>query len=330
MVDETHSHLFFSCQFSRIIWDNLKPLCKLDDLSCIWAEVVLGISIKAANNSVWSVIQRLTFGAAVYYIWQERNIRIFQRNFRTEENVFRVIVDTVRHKLMGLKIKKSREAVKAAGIWKISLHGINGDGSLVNNTGIDGSFYSLNSGRTIVICMVWVCWFCLGTGFWKCNQVFDQGECILGNLLCTTGLRIASCAGHQIVVFGVGWLCTTGTDPKFCAGILYFFMRSRMRLMTNETVVMVDTRAYSILIILSRNEYCDQGYEVFLGCYLECHGCYYRFLDLHLVLSLCRVLASPISSVLVSLLSMSCMCMVMFGTPLVGPFGALHVFRVCI
>ncbi|PWA97824.1 reverse transcriptase domain, Reverse transcriptase zinc-binding domain protein [Artemisia annua] len=110
----------------------------LDDLSCIWAEVVSGISIKAANNSVWSVIQRLTFGAAVYYIWQERNFRIFQSNFRTEENVFKVIVDIVRHKLMGLKIKKSREAVKAAVIWKFSLHGINGDGSFVNNTGIDG------------------------------------------------------------------------------------------------------------------------------------------------------------------------------------------------
>ena len=71
----------------------------------------------------------------MYYIWQERNIRVFQSNFRDEEMVFRVIVNTVRHKLMGLNIKKSREAIKAAGMWKISLHGING--SLGYSTGFD-------------------------------------------------------------------------------------------------------------------------------------------------------------------------------------------------
>ena len=92
----------------------------------------------AANNSIWSVIQWLVFRAAVYYIWQERNGRIFKNDFRTEENVFRAIVDTVRHKLMGLNIKKSREAIKAAVMWKFDLHDINDNGSLGCNTGIDG------------------------------------------------------------------------------------------------------------------------------------------------------------------------------------------------
>ena len=72
-----------------------------------------------------------------------------------------------------------------------------------NNRYCAGSPYFLNVGRTFDICNDWVCWFCLG------------------NLLCTTELRIASYAGHQIVVLGIRWLCTTGTDPKFCAGTLY-------------------------------------------------------------------------------------------------------------
>jgi hypothetical protein len=79
--DETHGHLFFQCEFSKRVWDNLKPLCKLEDISCIWAEVVSGISIRIANNSIWSVIQCLVFGAAVYFLWQERNVRIFQNDF---------------------------------------------------------------------------------------------------------------------------------------------------------------------------------------------------------------------------------------------------------
>ncbi|PWA37992.1 reverse transcriptase domain, Reverse transcriptase zinc-binding domain protein [Artemisia annua] len=105
-VDETHAHLFFACSFSKSIWDNLKILCKLDNVSCVWAEIVSGISIRVASNSIWSVIQRLVFGAAVYYIWQERNFRLFQKNYRSEETVFKVIVDIVRHKLLGLKIKR--------------------------------------------------------------------------------------------------------------------------------------------------------------------------------------------------------------------------------
>ena len=125
-VDETHAHLFFACSFSKSIWDNLKILCKLDNVSCVWAEIVSGISIRVASNSIWSVIQRLVFGAAVYYIWQERNFRLFQKNYRSEETVFKVIVDIVRHKLLGLKIKRSVESVKAAEIWKIPLLSSNG------------------------------------------------------------------------------------------------------------------------------------------------------------------------------------------------------------
>ena len=40
----------------------------------------------------------------------------------------------------------------------------------------------------------------------------------------------------------------------------------------------------------------------------------------------CLFVSPGLSSV--SLLSMGCLCMVMVGTPLVGPFGDLHVFRV--
>lgn len=124
-VDESHAHLFFSCKFSKAVWGNLKFLCKLDDISYTWAEVVSGISIRSANNSIWSVIQRLVFGAAVYYIWQERNFRLFQKNFRSEETTFKIIVDIVRHKLLSLKIKLSVESMKAATIWKIPLRSYN-------------------------------------------------------------------------------------------------------------------------------------------------------------------------------------------------------------
>ncbi|PWA84567.1 hypothetical protein CTI12_AA104240 [Artemisia annua] len=72
----------------------------------------------------------------------------------------------------------------------------------------------------------WVCSFRLSTGLWECNQIFERGEGILCNLLCTTEGKIAFCAGHWSVGCGYTWLCTTGTDLNFCAGIL-FWIRSR-------------------------------------------------------------------------------------------------------
>ncbi|PWA55662.1 reverse transcriptase zinc-binding domain-containing protein [Artemisia annua] len=137
-VDETHAHLFFSCCFSKIIWDNLKILCKLDNVSCIWAEIVSSISIRTANNSLWSVIQRLVFGAAVYYIWQERNLRLFQKKFRSEEAVFKIIVDIVRHKLLSLRIKRSVDSINAAVIWKIPLMSSNGENNRNQNYNDNG------------------------------------------------------------------------------------------------------------------------------------------------------------------------------------------------
>ncbi|PWA86295.1 hypothetical protein CTI12_AA141150 [Artemisia annua] len=56
----------------------------------------------------------------------------------SEETVFRIIVDTIRHKLMGLNFKCSYEVVKAAKIWKLSVNGNIGSGRVGFEDGNDG------------------------------------------------------------------------------------------------------------------------------------------------------------------------------------------------
>nr|GEZ26184.1 reverse transcriptase zinc-binding domain-containing protein [Tanacetum cinerariifolium] len=82
-------------------------------LSCNWVDVVSGISARSANNTLWSIIQCFVLGAAVYYIWQERNVILFQKEAMITDVVFKVIADMVRHKLMHLRIRNSMEVVKA-------------------------------------------------------------------------------------------------------------------------------------------------------------------------------------------------------------------------
>ena len=73
----------------------------------------------------------------------------------------------------------------------------------------------------VEIILYWACWLFPGTGSWSGDVAFCR-------LLCTTEGRVASCAGHQV---GFGWLCTTGTDPNFCAGMMYWIMQPQMNLM---------------------------------------------------------------------------------------------------
>ncbi|PWA58114.1 hypothetical protein CTI12_AA401330 [Artemisia annua] len=162
----------------------------------------------------------------IYYIWQERNIRIFQNDFRTEETVFKIIVDTVRYKLMGLNIKYSREVVKIAAIWKLHLKVL--EVRRLCTTGTDpnfcaGSLYWIMK----CICVLWVCWFCLGTGFWSCNKVFDRGDVGGYNRLCTTENWTSFYAGLLFGSLEYNMLCTTEPSPNLCAGcfVLIWIMR---------------------------------------------------------------------------------------------------------
>ncbi|PWA74489.1 reverse transcriptase domain, Reverse transcriptase zinc-binding domain protein [Artemisia annua] len=114
---DSHSHLFFSSPFSRRLWERLKGMAMLNNISNTWDEIISSISNRPARNSIRSVIQRLVLGASVYFVWQERNLRSFGDSSRSEDELFRTIVDTVRLRIMGLKIKVSKDVLHAAEVW---------------------------------------------------------------------------------------------------------------------------------------------------------------------------------------------------------------------
>ncbi|GKC29851.1 hypothetical protein Tco_1037145, partial [Tanacetum coccineum] len=63
---DSHSYLFFQCGFAQGIWDRLKLMCRLEDLSYVWAEIVsvrlrlLGLKIKRSHEvekaaAIWKI-----------------------------------------------------------------------------------------------------------------------------------------------------------------------------------------------------------------------------------------------------------------------------------
>ncbi|PWA61034.1 reverse transcriptase zinc-binding domain-containing protein [Artemisia annua] len=94
----------------------------MDSFSNNLSGIIYGLSIRPANNTIWSVIQRLLFGVAIYFVWQERNFRIYQQKERSVNCLFDHIVDTVRLKIRGLTLKQTNEVIKASQIWNLPIN----------------------------------------------------------------------------------------------------------------------------------------------------------------------------------------------------------------
>ncbi|GJY70761.1 hypothetical protein Tco_0474464 [Tanacetum coccineum] len=93
-----------------------------------------GMDLKMSKLRLWERLKgmaklehRLVLGAFVYYIWQERNMRLFEEVKRTGEEIFKLVVESVRLRIMGLKLKTTKDVIEASkecnrvfmeGLWK--------------------------------------------------------------------------------------------------------------------------------------------------------------------------------------------------------------------
>ncbi|GKD58425.1 hypothetical protein Tco_1295934 [Tanacetum coccineum] len=59
------------------------------------------------KKNIWTIVKKLVFAATTYFLWQERNIRLFQKVKRTEEELGKVIEEAIKIKLSGLRVTES-------------------------------------------------------------------------------------------------------------------------------------------------------------------------------------------------------------------------------
>ncbi|GJX82324.1 reverse transcriptase domain, reverse transcriptase zinc-binding domain protein [Tanacetum coccineum] len=65
------------------------------------------------------VIEKLVVAASAYYVWQERNWRLFQKGKRSIDQVVECIKSVVRLKLLSCKLKKSKSGESMAKLWDL-------------------------------------------------------------------------------------------------------------------------------------------------------------------------------------------------------------------
>nr|GEU45731.1 hypothetical protein [Tanacetum cinerariifolium] len=116
---DSHEHLFFLCHFSDAVWSQMKLRAGLDHVSHdVYAlfDHFEGIS-RAKSSKI--VIAKIVLAASAYFIWQERNWRLFKKSKRSVKQVVDCIASTVRLKLLSCRFRRSKDGLHYARLWDL-------------------------------------------------------------------------------------------------------------------------------------------------------------------------------------------------------------------
>ncbi|GKC38733.1 reverse transcriptase domain, reverse transcriptase zinc-binding domain protein, partial [Tanacetum coccineum] len=116
---DSHEHLFFECVFSSKVWNYVRGLAEMDVVPPSLHDIVAYIQPMAKSRMVKNIIGKLLVAASLYFLWIERNNRLFKKGKRSPEEIRDVIMVTVRLKHMTLRFKKSTNASRILERWKM-------------------------------------------------------------------------------------------------------------------------------------------------------------------------------------------------------------------
>ncbi|GJV15420.1 reverse transcriptase zinc-binding domain-containing protein [Tanacetum coccineum] len=118
-VPDSHDHLFFECPFANGIWDRVKVYAGLAHYTPNVYVIVQALMPIMKRRTTNSVVAKLVVAAATYYVWQERNWRLFKKGKRSPDQIVECIKSSVRLKLLSCKLKKSKNGERLARLWDL-------------------------------------------------------------------------------------------------------------------------------------------------------------------------------------------------------------------
>ncbi|KAL4347898.1 hypothetical protein GQ457_17G004710 [Hibiscus cannabinus] len=98
---ESRNHILFSCSGTKAIWSEVLLLCNTSRGSLNWdQEVEFGIKLLRGKSLIVLVL-RLAWSAYIYFVWNERNCRIFQHTVGHISGIMSSIREVVHSRLSG-------------------------------------------------------------------------------------------------------------------------------------------------------------------------------------------------------------------------------------
>ncbi|GJR63511.1 hypothetical protein Tco_1505673 [Tanacetum coccineum] len=73
----------------------------------------------AKRKTTRSVIGKIVVAATAYFVWHERNRRLFKGNKRSVQEIIECTMTSIRLKLLSCRFKKSNDGVLFARLWDL-------------------------------------------------------------------------------------------------------------------------------------------------------------------------------------------------------------------
>ncbi|GJY93983.1 RNA-directed DNA polymerase, eukaryota, reverse transcriptase zinc-binding domain protein [Tanacetum coccineum] len=101
------------------VWKHVRTYDGIEKVNPMLNDILLWCQSLTNQRSVRGVAGKLIFAAASYYIWMERNNRLFKNATRPPEEICELIIVTVRLKLLTFKFKNTTKVTKFLSLWKM-------------------------------------------------------------------------------------------------------------------------------------------------------------------------------------------------------------------
>ncbi|XP_071729128.1 uncharacterized protein [Rutidosis leptorrhynchoides] len=98
-VNDSVEHLLFQCVYAAKVWNKLKKMLLCRGIPNKFQDVVECLMVYPSSKQVWSVVNRLMVAAASYFLWQERNWRLFKQRKRSAEELYTTVMDYMKVKV---------------------------------------------------------------------------------------------------------------------------------------------------------------------------------------------------------------------------------------
>lgn len=118
-INDSHDHLFFKCDFSKLIWEYFSNKADIRVSYGNWKEFIYKFCEQVKGKSIGVFIKKLVLAGCVSHIWHERNMRFFRNNFRSPFSVTCCIEKEIQLRLLGLKYESKVIKEKVWRCWGI-------------------------------------------------------------------------------------------------------------------------------------------------------------------------------------------------------------------
>ncbi|XP_035830107.1 uncharacterized protein LOC110944890 [Helianthus annuus] len=116
---DSHGHLFFECGYATTVWNGAKGKADMADLDNDWNTIFQHLLTIAYSKTARNIIAKILVSASTYFIWEERNRRLFSSRKRNACQLVEVILSTVRLKLHTMRFKTTPSTIQVLQEWAL-------------------------------------------------------------------------------------------------------------------------------------------------------------------------------------------------------------------